>query len=114
MDFWFPIVGSVILLPFVVGVVLDSLFGTWVRWWRWWFPNLLVGLAGVGFLIWSVVHPGDGGADPVPFWFALVFYALPGLILLPAVAAASGVGLRRGVARSAAKRPIGEIRAARK
>ena len=106
MFFWFLFIVG----PLVGGVVLDLLFGTWGRWWRWWFPPLLVGLAGVGFMVWVIETTGSHNE------VGLLLYVLapPFFVLLPAVAAASGVGLRRWMARSVAKRPIDEIRAARK
>ena len=115
MAAWLPAaVGYIlyILLPFCFGYVLDMLFHTGSRW-RWWFPPLLVGLAGSALVsaiaIWPTtdVSQNESGAF---IYVILVFL----LILLPAAVAASGVWLRGWVARSAAKRPRGEIRAARK
>ena len=93
----------VALGPFVGGFVLDLLFGNWARWW---YPHLLIGLAGVGFLIWAAVigQPDEPGREyNWPLGFVLVFFVFPLFILLPVVMSASGVSMRRWVAPAAAR-----------
>ncbi len=110
MDYWLPVVGYAGFAPFVVGFVVDLILGTLWSEWRWWFFPPVAGLPGAflfgGFVLMAVVTGSMG---------YFLFAGFTGLfyVLLPVAAAAGGVGLRRLLARSA-KRPIDEIRTARK
>ncbi len=89
---------ATVVAPFAGSFMLDLLFGTWVRWWL---SPILVGLAGVGFIVWSAVTPDGPGTRTEIGWPVWVFF----FVLLPVVLSASGAWARRWVARSAAKRP---------
>lgn len=81
--------------PFVGGVVLDWPFGFWPRWWRWWFPPLLVGLTGVVLLtfMWGAV--GDEGSTNESGLFVVYLFVSLQVVLLPLVMSAGGVLMRR-------------------
>ena len=102
MATWLPsAVGYIlyILLPLCFGYVLDMLFHTRARW-RWWFPPLLVGLAGSALVVAIAIWPTrDVSQNELGEFLYVILVFL--LILLPTAVTASGVWLREWVARSA-------------
>lgn len=96
--------GIYLLMPFVGSAGLDW-FGTSVRWWRWWFPSLLVGLAAIGAIVgvsfWASGQPEEPSTrvGPLRFMPILLFY-----LLAPVVMSACGVLMWRWVV-GTARRP---------
>jgi len=88
--------------PFGVGFVLDLLFGTRARWWRWWFPPLLPVLYWVYSVIRDLVEPADSYGDLSRLGAYVQGFLIVSVVV---VMAAGGVWLRRWVARAVAPRP---------
>lgn len=93
---WFLVVTVV---PFLGGFLLDAIFGTRLRWWRWWYALAAVALAGFGILGWVAAQ----GRDPDPNVERLfkyhaadvVFFVFPAFVLIPTALSTVGVGARR-------------------
>lgn len=88
---------AVTVVPFLGGFLLDAIFGTRVRWWRWWYALVAVALAGFGIVGWVAAQGrdpdlehlfADHATDVVVIWFPL-------FVLIPTVLSAAGVGARR-------------------
>ena len=85
--------------PFLGGFLLDAIFGTRVRWWRWHYAPLAVAFAGFGILGWVAAQ----GRDPDPNVERLfkyhaadvVFFVFPVFVLIPTALSTVGVGARR-------------------
>lgn len=88
---WLIAVAVLGAAPLLGGAGLDKL-GTSVRWWRWWFAPLLVGVPGAAFTTFYGLFGEDEPDLTVEFYVLLFLFFL---VLCPAVLAAVGVFVRR-------------------
>lgn len=94
----------IVLGPLVAGVVLDLLFGTEARWWRWWYvPPLVVSLPGVALCVGLAVAKPYGPDLGWEAWIILtVLFGILPPMAMAFVGVGAGAGLRRWGPRSAA------------
>jgi hypothetical protein len=91
---WIAFFAIFAVAPLVGSFGLD-LFGTSVRWWRWWFPLLLAGLPGVGLSAVLMAASAQDDIGEAPVGWVLVVLVTPLGVALPVVMAAVGVFMRR-------------------
>ena len=83
--------------PFLGGFLLDAIFGTRVRWWRWHYAPLAVAFAGFGILGWVAAQGPEPNREYLfeDHAVGVVVFGFPIFVLIPTGLSAVGVGARR-------------------